>query len=160
WWCGRSPVWRGSMATRVRTSKRASARARATNSISRGSGWPTNSSRTRGWPKARARWARRTRRARTWCRRVRRARCCSATLAFVLQDVQPRVPVADEQQSVFLHEDVGRLRRERDVRPRVDQLLRRRRNPRREFLRRELIADVEHADAGDVVSRKKRLLAL
>ena len=61
-------------------------------------------------------------------------------LSLVLQHVESGVPVADVDQPVLRDEDVGGLRGERDVRPRIDQLLRRRRNPRRDFLRRELIA--------------------
>src|SRR5580765_2014388 len=73
-----------------------------------------------------------------------------AVSALVLEHVEAGVPVAHEHQAVFLHEDVGRLRCQRDIRPRIDQLLRRRRHPRRNLLRPELIADVEHAHTGDV----------
>src|SRR5947209_3594772 len=80
--------------------------------------------------------------------------------AFELKHVETGVPVADEHQAVLLDEDVGRFGRERDVRPRIDQLLWRRRNPRRDLFRRELIAYVEHTYAGDVVRRKQRVFAL
>ena len=78
----------------------------------------------------------------------------------VLQNVEPGVPVADVDQPVARHEQVRALGRARDVRPRIDQLGRRRRHPRRHLARRELVGDVEDAHARVVVGGEDRRLAL
>src|SRR6266702_4725774 len=86
--------------------------------------------------------------------------CSARCSSLILQHVHAGVPVGDEHQPVGPDISVTGLGCERDVRAGVDELFRWRRHPVRDLLRREGVLDVEHPDAGIVVSRENRLLAL
>src|SRR3989442_11505963 len=71
----------------------------------------------------------------------------------------PGIPVTDIQQAVSGDVDVSTLRGERGIGPRIDQPSRSRRDPVGDFLRRELVLDVEDAHPGNVVGREDGVLA-
>src|SRR5947209_368041 len=77
-----------------------------------------------------------------------------------LQDVQAGIPIADIQESIAGHIDVGGFRGERNVRPRIDQFFWPGRHPVSNLLWRECVLDIEHADAGIVVSCEYSLFAV
>src|SRR2546425_12125393 len=83
----------------------------------------------------------------------------TSLLAFVLQNVQACIPVADIHESISRDIDIGSLGCERNVRARIDQSLRRRWLPICDFLWRECVLDIKHTYAGIVVSGEDRLLA-
>ena len=93
-------------------------------------------------------------------RRAAGARLHTDRLAFIFEHVQPSVPVAGIDHSIPRHIDIGCFGGERDVGPRIYQLGWRRRQPERQFLRRKLILEVEHADAAGIVGGKNGVLAL
>ena len=70
------------------------------------------------------------------------------------------VPIADEYQTFRGDKQVGRLGIEPNIGPRVDQLFRCRWCPIRDFLRRELVLDVENTHSGIVVRREDGVFAL
>src|SRR6266567_543943 len=80
--------------------------------------------------------------------------------AFIFEHVQASVPVAGVDHSIPRHIDIGCFGGERDVGPRIYQPGWRRRQPKRQLLRRKLIFEVEHADAAGIVGGKNGFLAL
>ena len=88
------------------------------------------------------------------------ARPAVGDLSVVLQHVHPGVPVAEIDDPILRHICIAGLCRQSDIRPRIDQLLRRRWNPIGDLLRLERVPDIEHTQAGIVVSREDRRLGL
>src|SRR4030095_12252520 len=79
--------------------------------------------------------------------------------AFVLENVQTAIPITGIEESFRRDVDIGRFRRQRYIRARGDEFLRRWGDPKGTFLRRDWIGAFEDAHARVVVRRENRFFA-